>query len=206
MPIWPVVDWAELNLFFVILARMSGFVLFNPILGRQGIPNLAKSGLIMVQRKERVCSWICVTAWKMARSTPTSILKSSMGPQTLMATQMPSRPTINAIKESAYDPYKEGRITQEEFFERAQEPLKEFMLNQTEIQQQLPSVQQDKEQDLERCGDHGGRQHHHAHGHQCGGHNNVQQQKRDIEIEAYLKVHYGAHGRVCAVYALLRAR
>ena len=42
------VDWAELNLFFVILARMSGFVLFNPILGRQGIPNLAKSGLIMV--------------------------------------------------------------------------------------------------------------------------------------------------------------
>ena len=42
------VDWAELNLFFVILARMSGFVLFNPILGRQGIPNLAKSGMIMV--------------------------------------------------------------------------------------------------------------------------------------------------------------
>ena len=42
------VDWAELNLFFVILARMSGFVLFNPILGRQGIPNLAKSGFIMV--------------------------------------------------------------------------------------------------------------------------------------------------------------
>ena len=42
------IDWAELTLFLFIVARVSGFILFNPILGRQGIPNLAKSGLIMV--------------------------------------------------------------------------------------------------------------------------------------------------------------
>ena len=73
-----------------------------------------------------------------------SFLRTAMGTQqtppnvvlvgiALILTLFTMTPTINAIKESAYDPYKEGRITQEEFFERAQEPLKEFMLNQTEI-------------------------------------------------------------------------
>ena len=41
-------DWAELNLFIFILARMSGFVLFNPILGRRGIPGVAKAGLTLL--------------------------------------------------------------------------------------------------------------------------------------------------------------
>jgi len=73
-----------------------------------------------------------------------SFLRTAMGTQqtppnlvlvgmALILTLFTMTPTINAIKESAYDPYKEGRITQDEFFERAQEPLKEFMLNQTEI-------------------------------------------------------------------------
>lgn len=28
-------DWSELTLFIYVMARMSGFVLFNPILGRK---------------------------------------------------------------------------------------------------------------------------------------------------------------------------
>lgn len=41
-------DWAELTLLLMILARMSGCVLFNPILGRQSVPGMVKSGLILV--------------------------------------------------------------------------------------------------------------------------------------------------------------
>ena len=41
-------DWAELSLFFFILARMSGCVLFNPILGRRGLPGMFKSGLLLL--------------------------------------------------------------------------------------------------------------------------------------------------------------
>ena len=41
-------DWAEVTLFLLVLARMSGFVLFNPLLGRQGIPAFVKSGFILL--------------------------------------------------------------------------------------------------------------------------------------------------------------
>ncbi len=41
-------DWSELYLFTLIFMRMSGFVLFNPILGRNSLPNLVKAGMIMV--------------------------------------------------------------------------------------------------------------------------------------------------------------
>lgn len=41
-------DWAEVTLFLLILARMSGFVLFNPLFGRQNIPGIVKSGLILL--------------------------------------------------------------------------------------------------------------------------------------------------------------
>ena len=41
-------DWAEITLFLVILARMSGFVLFNPILGRQSVPTVYRSGMILL--------------------------------------------------------------------------------------------------------------------------------------------------------------
>ncbi len=40
------IDWSQLTLYLYILARMSGFVLFNPILGRRGLPGLFRSGLI----------------------------------------------------------------------------------------------------------------------------------------------------------------
>ena len=41
-------DWAQVTLFLMILARMSGFVLFNPIFGRQTLPGIVKSGLILL--------------------------------------------------------------------------------------------------------------------------------------------------------------
>ena len=41
-------DWRALTLFLLVLARMSGVVLFNPILGRQGIPGVVKSGFILL--------------------------------------------------------------------------------------------------------------------------------------------------------------
>ena len=41
-------DWVEVTLFLLIMARMSGFVLFNPLFGRQNIPNPVKSGLILL--------------------------------------------------------------------------------------------------------------------------------------------------------------
>ena len=41
-------DWAQVTLFLLIFARMSGFVLFNPLFGRQNIPGTVKSGLILV--------------------------------------------------------------------------------------------------------------------------------------------------------------
>lgn len=41
-------DWEELTLFLYVTARMSGFVLFNPILGRRSIPGIFRSGFVLV--------------------------------------------------------------------------------------------------------------------------------------------------------------
>ena len=41
-------------------------------------------------------------------------------------------PVIASVNTQAYQPYREGKITREQAFERAQEPMKEFMLKQTE--------------------------------------------------------------------------
>ena len=41
-------DWSELTLFIYIIARMSGFVLFNPILGRNNIPVSYRTGFTLV--------------------------------------------------------------------------------------------------------------------------------------------------------------
>ena len=40
--------WNALTLFLLITARMTGCVVFNPLLGRRGIPNLVKGGLILL--------------------------------------------------------------------------------------------------------------------------------------------------------------
>lgn len=42
------IDWSELTLLLYIAARMSGFVLFNPLLGRRNIPGLFRSGYILL--------------------------------------------------------------------------------------------------------------------------------------------------------------
>lgn len=40
-------DWSKFTLFLYVLMRISGFVLFNPILARSGFPNLYKAGFIL---------------------------------------------------------------------------------------------------------------------------------------------------------------
>ena len=42
------------------------------------------------------------------------------------------RPVFDEINEKAYEPYREGTITQEQALERAQAPMKSFMLKNTE--------------------------------------------------------------------------
>ena len=42
------IDWAALTLFLFISARMSGFILFNPILGRNNVPANIRVGMAMV--------------------------------------------------------------------------------------------------------------------------------------------------------------
>lgn len=39
---------AELELFFLVLMRMSGFIFLNPIFGRSNIPSTVKSGMVML--------------------------------------------------------------------------------------------------------------------------------------------------------------
>lgn len=41
-------EWQELTLFLYIVARVSGFVLFNPVLGRRTIPSFVRAGFILV--------------------------------------------------------------------------------------------------------------------------------------------------------------
>ena len=71
-----------------------------------------------------------------------SFLRSAMGTQqtppnivliglAVILTYYTMGPAFARIKTEAYDPYAAGEITQEEFFDQAQAPLKEFMLRNT---------------------------------------------------------------------------
>lgn len=73
-----------------------------------------------------------------------SLLRTAMGTQqtppnlvlvgmALVLTLFTMTPALDEIKSEAYDPYVAGEITQEDFFQRAQQPLKDFMLDNTEI-------------------------------------------------------------------------
>lgn len=46
--VWDTVDWAPLYLFELIFMRMSGFLLFNPLLGRSNLPAMVKTGMALV--------------------------------------------------------------------------------------------------------------------------------------------------------------
>lgn len=72
-----------------------------------------------------------------------SFLRSAMGTQqtppnivligiALFLTLITMSPVITQIQTEAYEPYVAEEITQEEFMDRAQVPLKEFMLRQTD--------------------------------------------------------------------------
>ena len=72
-----------------------------------------------------------------------SFLRSAMGLQqnppnmvlvgmALFLTLFTMSPVISEIQTTAYEPYVEEQITQEEFVDRAEVPLKEFMLRNTE--------------------------------------------------------------------------
>lgn len=74
-----------------------------------------------------------------------SFLRSAMGTQqtppnmvlvgmALILTLFTMSPTLSAINEEAFQPYQEEEITQEEFFQRAQVPLKRFMTRYTKVE------------------------------------------------------------------------
>ncbi|MCM1440895.1 MAG: flagellar biosynthetic protein FliR [Roseburia sp.] len=42
------IDWPQLTLFLFVTARVSGFILFNPILGRTNIPAAFRTGMVLV--------------------------------------------------------------------------------------------------------------------------------------------------------------
>ena len=61
-------DWNALTLFMMITGRMTGFVVFNPLFGRRGIPNMVKAGFILLLS-------VCVFAMSPARvEVPSTLL------------------------------------------------------------------------------------------------------------------------------------
>ena len=71
-----------------------------------------------------------------------SFIRSAMGTQqtppnivliglALVLTLFTMGPTFTAVREEAYEPYVEEKISQEEFVKRAEVPLKEFMIRNT---------------------------------------------------------------------------
>jgi len=65
-------DWQALTLFLYIAARVSGAVLFNPLLGRNNVPGAVKAGLILV------LSVFTVSISTQAVQVPESILAFSV--------------------------------------------------------------------------------------------------------------------------------
>lgn len=74
-----------------------------------------------------------------------SFLRGAMGTQqtppnmvligmALILTLFTMTPTLNEINEEAFQPYQEEEITQQEFFQRAQMPLKRFMSHWTSVE------------------------------------------------------------------------
>ena len=62
-------DWTELTLFLYISARVSGFILFNPILGRSNIPAAFRSGMVLV------LSWFVMGVTRQEVPTPTGVVE-----------------------------------------------------------------------------------------------------------------------------------
>lgn len=63
------------------------------------------------------------------QSTPPNLVLTGLA---LFLTLITMSPVLTQIQTQAYEPYREGEITQEDFLDRASLPLKEFMLRETE--------------------------------------------------------------------------
>ena len=62
-------DWTELTLFLYISARVSGFVIFNPILGRTNVPAAFRSGMALV------LSWFVMGVTRQEVPAPTGVVE-----------------------------------------------------------------------------------------------------------------------------------
>src|SRR4051794_4594609 len=114
--------------------------------------------------KASVCSWIWVTAWKIDTTRPTIRPSASIGVATLKA-------SVSALV---------ARLTTTSWF-MSVEALHERSGDE------VPVVDQDEEQDLERQRDEDGWQHHHAHRHQRRAHDQVDDEEGEEDQEADLE-------------------
>ena len=62
-------DWTWLTLFLYVNARVSGFILFNPILGRTGVPATFRTGMALV------LSWFVMGVTRQSVPVPTGTLE-----------------------------------------------------------------------------------------------------------------------------------
>ena len=62
-------DWTELTLFLYVSARVSGFVLFNPILGRNNVPAAFRTGMALV------LSWFVMGVTRQEVPAPTDTVE-----------------------------------------------------------------------------------------------------------------------------------
>src|SRR5436190_8987178 len=114
--------------------------------------------------KASVCSWIWVTAWKIDTTRPTIRPAASIGMATLKA-------SVSALV---------ARLTTTSWF-MSVEALHERSGDE------VPAVDQDEEQDLERQRDEDGWQHHHAHRHQRRADDQVDDEEGKEDQEADLE-------------------
>src|ERR1035441_9229438 len=120
--------------------------------------------------KERLCSWIWVTAWKMLTTSPITSPTSRIGPAILSAR------VIACV----------ARFTTVSWFMSPRPSLSVEARNQR-VGDQIPAVHQHEQQDLERERDERRRQHDHPHAHQRRGDDQVDDQERQEDQEADLE-------------------
>ena len=66
------IDWGRLTLLFYILMRMSGFVLFIPLLGRRNVPGIFRAGLVLT------LTWFVASFTKENVSVPVNLVEFSV--------------------------------------------------------------------------------------------------------------------------------
>src|SRR5919199_303299 len=112
--------------------------------------------------KVSVCSWICVTAWKTLTTRPTARPTSSSGRPTFSASCIAAVPRLMMRSWSIALP--------------AEAP-------DERRRDQVPAVDEDEQQDLERQGDEDRWQHHHPQRHERGAHDQVDDEERQEDQE-----------------------